>query len=141
MDAKTSLKRLFFEHLLGEGDVFIQFNGRGDGVVIPENAVADAVLLQYNLNFAGKPMTDLKTSDEGVGAVLSIKQTPVKTFVPWRHVFSVQNVADAPTPSFKMLFFGEDKMTGKAARENAGEASAEKPKPPKPPRASHLRSV
>ena len=76
--------------LLQQADsVFVNFDPRRDGVVVPAHLKRQPrVVLQYGLNMR-IPIPDLDVGEEGIGATLSFDRAPTWTFVPWSAVYLI----------------------------------------------------
>lgn len=77
--------------LTKDPSVFVHFDPRCDGVVLPPHLRKQPrVVLQYGLNMP-VPIPDLEVGEDGLGATLSFARTPTWTFVPWTAVFAIVN--------------------------------------------------
>lgn len=90
MTTKPPPKRDVMLALLEQAEsVFVNFDPRRDGVVVPPNLKRQPrVVLQYGLNMR-IPIPDLDVGEEGIGATLSFDRMPTWTFVPWSAVFAI----------------------------------------------------
>ena len=75
--------------LTKDPSVFVHFDPRCDGVVLPPHLRKQPrVVLQYGLNMP-VPIPDLEVGEDGLGATLSFARTPTWTFVPRTAVFAI----------------------------------------------------
>lgn len=90
MSTKAPPKReTMVAHLEKSDSVYVKFDARRDGVVLPAHLKRDAaVVLQYGLNMR-IPIPDLDIGADGIGATLSFNRNPVWTFIPWSAVFAI----------------------------------------------------
>ncbi len=131
----TQKREAMHDHLEKSDSVYVKFDARRDGVVLPPHLKRDAgLVLQYGLNMR-IPIPDLDIGEAGIGATLSFNRTPVWTFVPWSAVFAIVSEsgarlweADAPP----------DLPLGEAAARGARPSEPHASKPPKRP---SLRAV
>jgi hypothetical protein len=91
---KRQQKRAVFEKLLNDGDAFLIFDPRRDGVQVPAHLRKQASLaLQYGVNMV-IPIRNFLISDLGVAGVLSFDRLPFECFVPWDAVFCITTGGD-----------------------------------------------
>ena len=131
----TQKREAMLDHLEKSDSVYVKFDARREGVVLPPHLKRDAgLVLQYGLNMR-IPIPDLDIGESGIGATLSFNRTPVWTFVPWSAVFAIVSEggarlweADAPPD----LPVGEGAPRGSKPSE---------PRASKPPKRPSLRAV
>ena len=86
-------KKTVFEHLYARGSVFVSFDSRKFGVVIPAYLRGQPqIILKFGDDLI-PPMTDLDVTEGAVSATLSFGVVPFYCVVPWSAVFSVANSA------------------------------------------------
>jgi hypothetical protein len=135
--AVTTKKELLVQ-LLSEGHVFVQLDGRADGVELPDFLRGDpAVVLQLGYDMP-VPIPDLAVDDAGIVATLSFRRTPHRCVVPWAAVYGMGDGEG------RRMVFPESVPMAMAPVEPTSEKGPpeEDPSPPKPTRrASHLKLV
>jgi hypothetical protein len=89
VSTKEQKREVMLAHLEKSDSVYVKFDARREGVVLPSHLRRDAaVVLQYGLNMR-IPIPDLDVGEEGIGATLSFNRSPVWTFIPWSAVFAI----------------------------------------------------
>jgi hypothetical protein len=125
-------------HLEKSDSVYVKFDARRDGVVLPAHLKRDAaVVLQYGLNMR-IPIPDLDIGAEGIGATLSFNRNPVWTFIPWSAVFAIvsENGAMLWENDLPRDLELDDGRASKGPAKKAADARASKP-----PKRPSLRAV
>jgi hypothetical protein len=125
-------------HLEKSDSVYVKFDARRDGVVLPAHLKRDAaVVLQYGLNMR-IPIPDLDIGAEGIGATLSFNRNPVWTFIPWSAVFAIvsENGAMLWENDLPRDLELDEGRASKGAAKKGSDARASKP-----PKRPSLRAV
>lgn len=93
-------RKQIFESLISDDNVYVRFLVTYEGVDIPKELVAAAkkndemtIVFEYGMDMP-IPITDLKVTDEGISATLSISRSPKKTFVPWDSICIIHTKND-----------------------------------------------
>jgi stringent starvation protein B len=132
-------KKQLLLDLLARSSVFVQLDGRAEGVELPEWLRGDPqVVLQLGYDLA-IPIPDLVVDDDGFSATLSFRRTPHTCKVPWAAVIAI---ADADGRG--ALFPPNAPPVEAELPSPAPAAAAPAPpddKPPRKPRPSHLKLV
>lgn len=140
MSTKEQKREVMLAHLEKSDSVYVKFDARREGVVLPAHLRRDAaVVLQYGLNMR-IPIPDLDVGEDGIGATLSFNRAPVWTFIPWTAVFAVvsENGARLWEGDFPRDLEIEDGRAGPPTR--AKRPADSRPSKPAPKRPS-LRAV
>ena len=80
-------KKFVFEHLLEKGLDVIVVAQRTHGSLFPQEFGTE-IRLDYGLNMV-KPIRDLVIDRDGIGATLSIHNSPTYTFLAWRSIMAI----------------------------------------------------
>lgn len=83
-------KKAVFEHLLSRGNVWVTFDPRSNGVVVPDHLASDpklTLMFGYGLN---PPIPDIAITEGAVSGTLSFEQRGLRLcVVPWQAVFGL----------------------------------------------------
>lgn len=79
----------FAELLRTHYSVYVQLDGRKDGVIVPSHLRIPQLSFQLGLNMKPIPIHDLKIDNNGFSATLAFDKTAFKVFVPWNAVYAI----------------------------------------------------
>ena len=120
-------KIVLFCNLLQQGVVGVMFDPVADGVVIHASLrkpiggdpTAPPVALSFDYGFEMvTPIPDIAVSEEGIGAVLSVRGMKEATFLPWHAVFAY--LVGGRTASAGVVVLGETPAHLRKAPPGAG---------------------
>lgn len=84
-------KRQLALELLAETTVFVHFDARRDGVVVPQSLSSTAIAtFEVGLNMP-VPIRDLTVDDKGISGTLSFNRRPAYCSVPWSAIYALSS--------------------------------------------------